>query len=986
MGTNLLINSKSALGSRKKFYLTYSGLFLVLSFFVFSFFLFSGKSFVWQPDGFFQHLKALTYYAQWLRQLVRNLLFEHCLSLPEFSLNMGLGADVITTLHYYAIGDPFNLLSVFVPSRYMEYFYSAMILVRLYFCGLFFSLFCFNKGIKNQYGVLAGAFVYAFCGFSLYAAVRHPYFTNPMVFLPLLLIGVDHVLAKKRPYLLILTVGVATVSNFYFLYLLALFTVVYVIGQLILLYRHSLKEMWKPFFQLVGCAVLGALLGAVLLLPVLQVLFSDNRASVGTETMLLYPLNYYSALPAAFLAAFTPGYWTLGGFAAIALPAVFLLFMKKKQWTFTKILFVLGCISMLIPAAGTMFNGFSYTANRWSFGFAFVVAFIVAAVWPQLITLTKKEAVILFVCVALYATVAFCAEKSRIIAFFASLAIGVAGLAVMMFLAETPSARLKRIGQRVLVVLTMVGIFVNAFWLYSVQGANYSSQFLDFKSVSDKTAYTPDVLVKSVSKENDDESFFRYSGRSLQRNSSLLHGTSSTQYYWSLSSPAVADFQREMSMREPMSQLWDGLDDRTALMTLASVRYYTLPDSDTASIPYGMEKVTAKNINSPVVEEILEAQAAELGRELTEQETKTLTKRFRSRYAIYENRYTLPLGYTYDSYITRQQYEQLTALEKQEALLQSAVLEEAAALPQNEQLSFTGVEIPYTVECANQQVTAQGNSFVVTQGNATVNLLLEDAVVGETYLSVEGLTFKGVSGYEIYNSDTAIDPQDLYTQTIMDTLTSTQQDNLVRSDRFYKAPSSLTIKVNATHTDNKKSVTKNLEYHAPDYSWYNARHDFEINLGYNENAAKMVSITLPSLGTYSFDSLKVICQPMENYGRQVEALKEDVLENVSMDTDKITGTISLETPKLLCLSIPYSKGWTAYVDGEPAQLLQTNTMYMGLSLPAGQHSIRLIYQTPGLRLGMAVSGVAVVILLGLVFVQEILPHMKKRNKTKDVSL
>lgn len=45
-------------------------------------------------------------------------------------------------------------------------------------------------------------------------------------------------------------------------------------------------------------------------------------------------------------------------------------------------------------------------------------------------------------------------------------------------------------------------------------------------------------------------------------------------------------------------------------------------------------------------------------------------------------------------------------------------------------------------------------------------------------------------------------------------------------------------------------------------------------------------------------------------------LGEEALENVKMGTNEITGDISVSEKKALVLSVPYSKGFTAYVDGK----------------------------------------------------------------------
>ena len=72
-------------------------------------------------------------------------------------------------------------------------------------------------------------------------------------------------------------------------------------------------------------------------------------------------------------------------------------------------------------------------------------------------------------------------------------------------------------------------------------------------------------------------------------------------------------------------------------------------------------------------------------------------------------------------------------------------------------------------------------------------------------------------------------------------------------------------------------------------------------------------------------------------------LGEEALENVKMGTNEITGDISVSERKALVLSVPYSKGFTAYVDGKETKLQKANTMFMALELEPGSHEIRLTY-------------------------------------------
>lgn len=61
---------------------------------------------------------------------------------------------------------------------------------------------------------MAGALMYAFSGYVIYSATRHPYFMEPMIQLPLLLIGIDQVMRRKKPTVFILSVFIQHYADF----------------------------------------------------------------------------------------------------------------------------------------------------------------------------------------------------------------------------------------------------------------------------------------------------------------------------------------------------------------------------------------------------------------------------------------------------------------------------------------------------------------------------------------------------------------------------------------------------------------------------------------------------------------------------------------------------------------------------------------------------------------------------------------------------
>ena len=124
--------------SKKDFYLLYTLVFGVIAGFIYYQFAGNGKSLVWSHDGIPQHLNSLAYYGRYLREVLHTIFVEHKLELPMWDMNIGYGSDILTTLHYYVIGDPLTLLSVFVPADKTEVLYEVLIFLRIYLAGISF--------------------------------------------------------------------------------------------------------------------------------------------------------------------------------------------------------------------------------------------------------------------------------------------------------------------------------------------------------------------------------------------------------------------------------------------------------------------------------------------------------------------------------------------------------------------------------------------------------------------------------------------------------------------------------------------------------------------------------------------------------------------------------------------------------------------------------------------------------------------------------
>lgn len=82
------------------------------------------------------------------------------------------------------------------------------------------------------------------------------------------------------------------------------------------------------------------------------------------------------------------------------------------------------------------------------------------------------------------------------------------------------------------------------------------------------------------------------------------------------------------------------------------------------------------------------------------------------------------------------------------------------------------------------------------------------------------------------------------------------------------------------------------------------------------------------------------------------------LEISSRAGGHLAGSIDAGDGGLLFLAIPCAEGWSAEVDGESAEIVKVGNGMIGLELGPGGHGIGLVYRTPGLTVGLAVSGLS----------------------------
>ena len=157
-------------------------------------------------------------------------------------------------------------------------------------------------------------------------------------------------------------------------------------------------------------------------------------------------------------------------------------------------------------------------------------------------------------------------------------------------------------------------------------------------------------------------------------------------------------------------------------------------------------------------------------------------------------------------------------------------------------------------------------------------------------------------------------------------------------------------------------ATQNLaRLSGPDNNFAYERPQIALCLGSSDAVGDTCLLRFYTQTECSWDDFRVVSLPMSDFRGNIEDRQKESLTDIVMENDSIKGSITVSGDRILQLSVPYSSGWTARIDGQPAPLFACGGMYMGLELREGAHAIELSYVTPGLRAGAVLSALGLIL-------------------------
>lgn len=148
-----------------------------------------------------------------------------------------------------------------------------------------------------------------------------------------------------------------------------------------------------------------------------------------------------------------------------------------------------------------------------------------------------------------------------------------------------------------------------------------------------------------------------------------------------------------------------------------------------------------------------------------------------------------------------------------------------------------------------------------------------------------------------------------------------------------------------------------------------------LYLGYLEKDQTITLTSGAEDGTHQKLNAEIYRMDEETLGEALGLLSARHMENVTWESDRITGELTLTEPGRLILSVPYEAGWTVLINGSEAEGTLFGGCLMAFDLEPGEYRFDMAYVPAGAGAGLAASVAGIAVFAVLMLIQR-----KMRNK------
>ena len=584
-----------------------------------------------------------------------------------WSYTTDLGANIIGSYSFYMFGSPFFWLTLLFPSEAVPYLMAPLLMLKFALAALGAYTFL-RRYVSNQHYAVLGAIAYAFSGFGIYN-VFFNHFHEAMVAFPFLLAAVDAFIYERRKGVVAYAVFAAVFMNYYFFAGQAVFVFLYwVVRMMTGSYRMSIKEFLRFAIEV----LLGFFAAAVIVFPSVLAVLQNSRVSntfsgwsglvytseqryIHIFTSFFFPPDmpaYANFTPDsnakwASVAAWLPMYSMVGVFA----------FYQNKTHKWLRVLIPLLFVMAFVPLFNSVFQllNSAYYA-RWFYMFTLMLVLATVISLDRQKTDFKPGLKLTFMITLIAAaligfmpvsstgtngetTTSYGLEKydDR---YWLWVAIAMASLVVLMVVLnfrrnQKLFVRLSAVGMSIVIIGYSVVLLGTG-----VLNATYDKDYIIKNALGNKGAFSD---LKDLSNVRSD--FYNE-----MDNMGMYWQIPTIQAFQSIVPGSVMDFYKSVGVERSVGSR--PKTDVYAIRSFLSCKYLFDVVSDSKSF------ATNETYNLMPGWKLLEEKHG---------------------YEVYENEYYIPYGFTYDTYVTTEEYEKTEEANRSKLMLKSIVLTEEQA-------------------------------------------------------------------------------------------------------------------------------------------------------------------------------------------------------------------------------------------------------------------------------------------------------------------
>ena len=606
-----------------------------------------------------------------------------------FSWATDLGSGVMNAYSFYLYGSPFFWLSVLLPQSWLPYMMVPLLVLKFGVAGGGAYLYL-RRYVKNANYAVLGACLYALSGFAVYN-VFFNHFVDVVALFPYLLWALDEAIYENRHGLFAFWVAVNLLNNYFFFVGQVIFLCIYFVCKLT---AKDFRLTVRKFGHLLWESVLGVAMGCLLLFPAVLSLLQNPRTidlSSGWGFLTYAKVQQYLAILLSWIlppdSPYLTSVWSEGVIKWTSMTAYLPLcslagamaYWRSRKADSKKRIVAVCAVCALVPVLNSAFYALnsSYYARWYYMPTLILAAMTVNALEDPDIDLDAPARGISWIMLAalVFAVVPVRDDTTGTWSFgvlknpgqfFAVLGFGLLGLMLYRVLCGVWRQD-SRFAQR---MTAAVLVFACVFAMVHIGIGKFGQWHTDSDLVEQDTNA---LLLKNDLPEGD----YRIDTYKIHDNIGMWLDKSCLQYFGSTAAPSILSFYPGLGVKRDVRS--EPEITNYALRGLLSVEYL---------------------ITTPEKRESFEDEADEGWTYLADVDG----------YTLYHNDNYVPMGFTYDYYVTEATYEASIKTLRSNLLLRALVLEDEDV----EKYSSYLTELPdamlddlhydsYTQDCADRR-------------------------------------------------------------------------------------------------------------------------------------------------------------------------------------------------------------------------------------------------------------------------------------------